>query len=139
MGTTTPDDDAPPDTPRSTPPKRRDRRPTMTLKGDGFGPELRALLSRAARVRGMTQAELAEELLRDGAQRILRGEPVAGGDAGAGLPAPIADKLEATTEAVAALAERLERLERRDGRAVAARIAEARERVARAFGALMGR
>lgn len=55
--------------------QRRDRRPTLTLKGDDFTPEFRSLLNKAAKKAGKTQAEFAAEALSAAARRILSGNP----------------------------------------------------------------
>lgn len=53
--------------------KGRDSRPTLTLKGEGFTPEFRALLNKAAKKAGKTQAEFATEALAAASRRILSG------------------------------------------------------------------
>lgn len=53
--------------------KGRDGRPTLTLKGEGFTPEFRALLNKAAKKAGKTQAEFATEALAAASRRILSG------------------------------------------------------------------
>lgn len=58
-----------------TTPPRRDKRPTLTLKGDEFTPEFRSLLNKAAKKAGKTQAEFAAEALATAARRILSGNP----------------------------------------------------------------
>lgn len=57
------------------PPPRRDKRPTLTLKGDEFTPEFRSLLNKAAKKAGKTQAEFAAETLAAAARRVLSGTP----------------------------------------------------------------
>lgn len=57
------------------PPTRRDKRPTLTLKGDEFTPEFRSLLNKAAKKAGKTQAEFAAEALAAAARRALSGNP----------------------------------------------------------------
>ena len=59
--------------PLSTP--RKDRRPTLTLKGDEFGVEFRALVNKAAERQGMTQAKWVAEVLTREAQRVVTGTP----------------------------------------------------------------
>lgn len=54
---------------------KRDARPTLTLKGDGFTPEFRSLLNKAAKKAGKTQAEFAAEALAAAARRVLSGTP----------------------------------------------------------------
>jgi len=83
--------------------RRADRRPTLTLKGDEFGPEFRALLNKAAKKAGKTQAAFAAEVLDREARRVLRGDP----EEPDGTPAPppaIVERLEATDRQVAELA-----------------------------------
>ena len=58
-----------------TTPPRRDKRPTLTLKGDEFTPEFRSLLNKAAKKAGKTQAEFAAETLAAAARRVLSGTP----------------------------------------------------------------
>lgn len=53
----------------------RDRRPTLTLKGDVFTPEFRSLLNKAAKKAGLTQAEFAAEALSAAARKVLAGTP----------------------------------------------------------------
>lgn len=90
----------------SKPPKRKaDRRPTLTLKGDGFGPEFRALLNKAAKKRGQTQAAFAAEVLDREARRVLQGTPQDD------PPTPaVLEKVEATDKRVAELAAQVKRL-----------------------------
>lgn len=64
---------------------KRDRRPTLTLKGDSFTPEFRSLLNKAAKKAGKTQAEFAAEALAAAARRVLGGNPT---DTPQGNPAP---------------------------------------------------
>lgn len=61
----------------STPPKRTDRRPTLTVKGDQFTPEFRATINKAAKKKGQTQAEFVAEVLDREARRILSNTPPA--------------------------------------------------------------
>lgn len=55
--------------------KKTDKRPTLTFKGHEFGPEFRALVSKAATRQGMTQAAFVAEALTRESQRILKGAP----------------------------------------------------------------
>jgi hypothetical protein len=66
--------DTPSNVPRGTP-KRKDKRPTLTLKGEEFGPEFRALINKAAERAGMTQSAFVAETLTREAQRIIKGTP----------------------------------------------------------------
>lgn len=52
----------------------QDRRPTLTLKGDDFTPEFRALLNKAAKRAGTTQAAFAADVLAAAARRVLAGD-----------------------------------------------------------------
>lgn len=65
-------------------PKRtKDTRPTLTLKGDDFGPEFRQLINKAAERAGQTQSAWAAHVLREAAHRQIKGE----GDPTAAPPA----------------------------------------------------
>src|SRR5215213_3266016 len=68
-------DGIPAGTPERTPSRRKDKRPTLTLKGDEFGPEFRNLINKAAEKAGMTQAQFVAETLTAAAQRIIKGIP----------------------------------------------------------------
>lgn len=59
----------------TTPKKRADRRPTMTFKGDAFTPEFRAIVNKAAKKRGQTQAEFVAEVLDRESRKILSNTP----------------------------------------------------------------
>src|SRR5918998_4140953 len=65
----------PTDNPTDTPKKRKDLRPTLTFKGEEFGPEFRTLINKAAERAGMSQAQFVAETLRREAQRIIKGNP----------------------------------------------------------------
>src|SRR5947209_5115343 len=59
--------------PRRTPPaKRKDSRPTLTLKSEAFTPEFRTLINKAAERSNQTQAEWVAEVLRREAQRVVK-------------------------------------------------------------------
>jgi len=60
-----------------------DRRPTLTLKGAEFTPEFRALLNKAAKRKGITQAAFAADVLAAAARRVLAGGMATDGDQGA--------------------------------------------------------
>lgn len=93
----------------SNPPKRKaDKRPTLTLKGDGFTPEFRALLNKAAKRAGKTQAAFVAEVLDREARKVLQGVT----DTPADTPPPpaVLEKVEATDKRVAELAEQVKRL-----------------------------
>jgi hypothetical protein len=90
--------------------QRKDKRPTLTYKGDEFGPEFRALVNKAAERSGMSQAAFVAETLRREAQRILKGTP---GDTPAEasmLPVVHAERLDAQERAITDLAEQVRRL-----------------------------
>lgn len=54
---------------------KRDRRPTLTLKGESFSPEFRSLLNKAAKRAGKTQAEFSAQALSAAARAVLSGTP----------------------------------------------------------------
>lgn len=87
-------------------PKRKtDRRPTLTLKGEGFTPEFRALLNKAAKKRGLTQAAFAVEVLDKEARRFLSDTPQDD------PPPPAAlERVEETDKRVAGLADQVRKL-----------------------------
>jgi hypothetical protein len=94
----------------SNPPKRKtDSRPTLTLKGEGFTPEFRALLNKAAKRRGMTQAAFVAEVLDREARKVLQGTPT---DTPQDNPPPPAllEKVAETDKRVAELADMVQRL-----------------------------
>lgn len=94
----------------STPPKRKtDKRPTLTLKGDGFTPEFRALLNKAAKRRGMTQAAFVAEVLDREARKVLQGTPT---DDPADTPPPpaVLERVAETDKRVAELADQVRKL-----------------------------
>lgn len=53
----------------------KDKRPTLTVKGEAFTPEFRAKLNKAARKRGQTQAQFVADALEHAATRVLTGQP----------------------------------------------------------------
>ena len=65
---------APLGSPSPNPNRRKDKRPTFTLKGVEFGPEFRALVNKAAERAGMTQAKFIAETMRRESQRIIKGD-----------------------------------------------------------------
>lgn len=115
------------------PPARRDKRPTLTLKGDEFTPEFRSLLNKAAKKAGKTQAEFAAETLAAAARRVLTGTPE---DNPTDNPAPppaviqhleerqaAADaKLDEAARAIAALADQVQALTAAQRRGLWARL-----------------
>ena len=115
------------------PPPRRDKRPTLTLKGDEFTPEFRSLLNKAAKKVGKTQAEFAAEALAAAARRVLSGTPE---DNPPGNPAPppaviqnleerqaeTETKLKEATEAITSLADQVRALTEAQRRSFWARL-----------------
>lgn len=116
---------------------KRDRRPTLTLKGDEFSPEFRALLNKAAKKAGKTQAEFAAEALAAAARRVLSGNPEDTPDGNPSAPPPavlaqIEDtqkrieatdaKLDKATETIAALADQVRALTEAQRRGLWARL-----------------
>ena len=80
----------------------KDKRPTLTVKGDVFTPEFRAKLNKAARKRGQTQAQFVAEVLEQAATRVLTGQAE---DAEAEAPAPaLVKRMEETDARLEALA-----------------------------------
>lgn len=59
-----------------------DKRPSLTVKGAEFGPEFRALVNKAAKRKGVTQAAFVAEALSQAARRVLSGD-----DTPEGIPA----------------------------------------------------
>lgn len=116
--------------------KRRDTRPTLTLKGDEFTPEFRSLLNKAAKRLNKTQAEFAAEALAAAARRVLSGtleEPE--GNPSAPPPAVLAQiedtqkrieatdaKLDAATQTIEALADQVRALAEAQGKSFWARL-----------------
>lgn len=96
----------------STPPKKRaDRRPTLTLKGDQFGPEFRALLNKAAKKKGQTQAEFVAEVLDRESRRVLSGTPEDNPtDTPEAPPPAVIEHMKETDKRVAELADQVRRL-----------------------------
>ncbi len=102
--------DTPADTPRDNPKKRKDQRPTLTFKGDEFGPEFRALINKAAERSGMSQSAFVAETLRKEAQRIIKGTPADTPAATPSLPAIQTERLDAQDKRIAELAEQIGKL-----------------------------
>src|SRR5215207_6384751 len=98
------------DTPQDIPKKKKDQRPTLTFKGDEFGPEFRALVNKAAERAGMSQAQFVAETLRKEAQRILKGTPADTPAETPTLPAVQTERLDAQDRRIADLAEQIRRL-----------------------------
>jgi len=58
----------------STPPLRKDTRPTLTIKGEQFTAEFRTLINKAAERSGQTQAQWVYDTLQAAAVRTIKGE-----------------------------------------------------------------
>ena len=101
------DDGAPADTPRRDPKKRKDERPTITLKHPAFTAEFRALVNKAAERCGQTQADWIADTLRREAQRVLKGNPPDAPEDAPKLPALPTERLDEQDRRIAALAEQL--------------------------------
>src|SRR3954452_22871130 len=97
------------DTPQHNPKKRKDQRPTLTFKGDEFGPEFRALINKAAERAGMSQSQFVAETLRREAQRIIKGNPPDTPSDTPPLPAIPTERLDAQDRRIADLAEQIRR------------------------------
>lgn len=105
-------------------PPKRDRRPTLTLKGDDFTPEFRTLLNKAAKKTGKTQAEFAAEALAAAARKTLAGTP---DDSPPDNPLPVVPaevlaRQEATDAKLDALADQVKRLTNAQSRGLWARL-----------------
>lgn len=104
----------------ATKPKRKpDRRPTLTIKGDGFGPEFRALLNKAAKKRGMTQAAFVAEVLDREARKVLQG--TVEDDSAPPLPA-VMERIADNDKKLAELADQVQRLTAMQQRSIWQRI-----------------
>ena len=90
--------------------QRKDKRPTLTYKGEEFGPEFRALVNKAAERSGMSQAAFVAETLRREAQRILKGTPADTPPESSNLPVVHAERLDAQERAITDLADQVRRL-----------------------------
>ena len=101
---------APTDNPHNTPRKRKDLRPTLTFKGEEFGPEFRALINKAAERAGMSQAQFVAETLRREAQRIIKGIPDANPIDTPAVPALQTERLDRQERLIGELAEQVRRL-----------------------------
>jgi hypothetical protein len=99
----------PMDNPESIPKKRKDQRPTLTFKGDEFGPEFRALINKAAERAGMSQAQFVAETLRREAQRIIKGNPsdTPEDTLAITLPALTTERLDTQDKRIAEIAEQI--------------------------------
>ena len=86
----------------------KDKRPTLTVKGDMFTPEFRAKLHKAARKLGVTQAQFVAEALEQAATRVLTGQPE---EAEAEAPTPaLVKRMEETDAKLEALAAQVQAL-----------------------------
>ena len=103
--------DTPQSAPRRTPmKKRKDSRPTITLKGDEFGPEFRTLINKAASRAGSTQSSWIAETLTKEAQRILKGLPDPADAEPAQPVAVVTERLEDQDKRISELADQVRRL-----------------------------
>lgn len=98
-----------------------DPRKTLTLKSPEFDAEFRALLNKAARKRGMTQAAFAAEVLAEAARKVLSGEAEEAPPP-AIIPPEIIARQEATEAALTRLAAQVEALSAAQKRSLWARI-----------------
>ena len=97
-------------TPPRGPKRRKDDRPTITLKHPAFTAEFRTLLNKAAERCGQTQADWIADTLRREAQRILKGNPP---DNPQDTPKPLAlatERLDEQDRRIAELAEQLRQI-----------------------------
>ena len=92
-----------------TPKRKKDQRPTLTFKGDEFGPEFRTLINKAAERSGMSQSQFVAETLRREAQRILKGAPSDTPADTPTLPAVQTERLDAQDRRIAELADQQDR------------------------------
>jgi hypothetical protein len=90
--------------------QRKDKRPTLTYKGEEFGFEFRILVNKAAERSGMSQAAFVAETLRREAQRILKGTPADTPGEASTLPVVHAERLDAQERAITDLADQVRRL-----------------------------
>src|SRR3954467_10078819 len=95
------------DTPQDNPKKRKDQRPTLTFKGEEFGPEFRALINKAAERAGMSQAQFVAEPLRREAPPISKGTPADAPEGPPALPAIPTERLDAQDRRITELADQL--------------------------------
>lgn len=98
------------DTPQNTPRKRKDNRPTLTLKGEEFGPEFRALINKAAKRAGLTQSAFVADTLTREAQRIIKGTPRDNPADNPPPPAVMTARLDEHDKRLAELADQVRRL-----------------------------
>lgn len=100
----------PPSTPSDTPKKRKDARPTITLKGERFDAEFRRLINGAAKRAGSTQSDWIADTLVSAAQRVLKGLPVENDVGAAPPPAVMTERLDEQGRRLEALASQVEAL-----------------------------
>lgn len=95
----------------ATPPKKRtDRRLTLTVKGDQFTPEFRALVNKAAKRKGQTQAEFVAEVLDREARKVLTGGTTPEDPKDTPPPPALVERIEDTDKQVKELAEQVRKL-----------------------------
>lgn len=102
--------DTPRNTPTGTPKKRRDARPTITLKGDRFDAEFRRLVNGAAKKAGQTQSDWIADTLTAAAQRVLKGQSPTIDEPQATPPAVMTERLDQQDKRLEALAKQVEML-----------------------------
>lgn len=86
----------------------KDKRPTLTVKGDMFTPEFRGKINKAAKLRGETQAQFVAEALEQAATRVLTGKAE---DTAPEAPTPaLVERMEATDARLEALAVQVQAL-----------------------------
>jgi hypothetical protein len=76
-----------PSEPAPQPVPRKDKRPTLTVKGDEFGIEFRKLINKAAERSGLSQAKWVAEVLTREAHRVVSGGNRTPSDSPGALPA----------------------------------------------------
>jgi len=86
--------------------KKVDKRPTLTFKGHEFGPEFRALVTKAATRQGMTQAAFVATTLTRESQRVLKGAP----EQNAAPPVVISELFDEQAERLDTIARQVETL-----------------------------
>ena len=86
----------------------KDKRLTLTVKGEQFTPEFRAKINKAAKLRGQTQAQFVAEALEQAATRVLTGKAE---DTAPEAPTPaLVERMEATDARLEALAVQVQAL-----------------------------
>jgi len=91
-------------------PRKADKRPTLTLKGEGFTPEFRALLNKAAKRTGKTQAAFVADVLGNEARKVLQGGTPTDNPADTPPLPAVLERVEETDKKVSELAEQVRKL-----------------------------